>query len=87
MDPAHALDWEILDLGYQHVSKKTVHISDMDVHVWGMAELTDLPIGIIVSWQDGSTRLGCADGIFADRRSWVGQQGARHGVHGYRPHR
>jgi hypothetical protein len=51
LDPAHAHDWSALDLGHSHVSKRTINISDMSVHVWGADEAawSNLPIGIIVS--------------------------------------
>ncbi len=51
MDPAHRMDWAILDLGYKPVSKRTINISDLDVHVWGLdlIEGSTLPIAMIVS--------------------------------------
>lgn len=51
MDPAHRMDWAILDLGYPPVSKRTVHIADLDAHVWGLdlIEGGELPVAMIVS--------------------------------------
>lgn len=51
MDQAHVMDWAVLSLGHEAASKTTVHLIDMDVHVFGLEEIkgSDLPVSILVS--------------------------------------
>jgi len=55
------MDWAPLHLGHPHASKKTLHLSDMDVHVFGLDEIkgSELPVAIIVSERQ-PTRISIA---------------------------
>lgn len=50
MDPAHVMDFGILNLGHPEASVHTVDITDMQVFVHGLDEIKDrdLPIAAIV---------------------------------------
>jgi hypothetical protein len=51
LDPAHRMDWEPLHLGHPHASKKTLHLLDMDAHVFGLEEIagSGRDVAVIVS--------------------------------------
>lgn len=51
MDPAHVMDFAPLHLDHPAASKRTVHMVDLDVHVFGLDEIkhSKLPIAVIVS--------------------------------------
>jgi hypothetical protein len=48
---AHVMDYPSLDLGVAHMSKTTVSLVDLDVHVFGLEEIrgSKLEIGAVVS--------------------------------------
>jgi hypothetical protein len=47
---AHTTSYPSLDLGLATLSKRTVHLVDLDVHVYGLDEINGsaLPIGAVV---------------------------------------
>jgi hypothetical protein len=55
MSDVHSMDYSVLDFGKGPVSKETVHLVDLDVHVHGLREIEggQLPVAIIVSWELG----------------------------------
>lgn len=66
MDAAHRLDWDILDLGYPQVSQSTVHMIDMDLHIFGLEEIAGgtRPVGVIVGTTFQQRVTGCGtDGL------------------------
>ncbi|GMK56131.1 hypothetical protein CspeluHIS016_0211870 [Cutaneotrichosporon spelunceum] len=51
IDPtAHVMDYPALDLGHTHASCRTLHLVDLDVHVWGLEEITgsELEVGVVI---------------------------------------
>lgn len=54
MADAHSMDYSVLELGHGPVSKKTLHLVDLDVHVHGLEEIkgSSLPVAVVVSLSD-----------------------------------
>ncbi|BEI79790.1 hypothetical protein CcaverHIS002_0103190 [Cutaneotrichosporon cavernicola] len=83
MDPAHRMDWAILDLGHKPVSKRTVNLSDLEVHVWGLdlIEGSRLPIAMIIlshGWANKARDMEpMASGLIGEFRRLEAESGRR----------
>jgi len=55
MSDVHSMDYSVLDFGLGPVSKKTVQLVDLDVHVHGLREIegSQLPVAVLVSMSAG----------------------------------
>lgn len=51
MSNVHSMDYSILDMRKGPVSKQTIVLADLEVHVHGLKEIegSDLPVAVLVS--------------------------------------